>query len=145
MCLSQYWTNISSVFKNLSLRKKCQYSELFWSAFFPDFLTFGLNTEDTVHLSVFSPNVGKCGQNSDRNKSEHGIFSGSVYNWVWLYYHNICWSKWWTARNRRQSLIWHCLLINRNDTLFYRKLSRDINFCHLQEIYPKKYFQKSSP
>ena len=28
-----------------SLRKKCPYSELFWSAFFPHFPTFGLNTE----------------------------------------------------------------------------------------------------
>ena len=145
MCLSQYWTNQSSVFKNLSLRKKCPYSELFWSAYFTDFPTFGQNTEDTVYLSVFSTNVEKCGHNADRNKSEHGLFLGRVYNLVWLYYHNMYWSKWETARNRRQSLIWHCLLINRNDTLFYRKSSRDMNFCHLQEIYPKNYFQKSSP
>ena len=29
----------------LSLRKKCPYTELFWSAFFPHFPTFGLNVE----------------------------------------------------------------------------------------------------
>ena len=29
----------------VSLRKKSPYSDLFWSAFFPDFLAFGLNTE----------------------------------------------------------------------------------------------------
>ena len=28
-----------------ALRKKCPYSELFWSAFFPNFPAFGLNTE----------------------------------------------------------------------------------------------------
>ena len=27
----------------LSLRKKCPYSELFWSAYFPNFSAFGLN------------------------------------------------------------------------------------------------------
>ena len=30
---------------NLSLRKKCSYSELFWSTFFLHFSAFGLNTE----------------------------------------------------------------------------------------------------
>ena len=29
----------------LSLRKKCLYSELFWSAFFSHFPAFGMNTE----------------------------------------------------------------------------------------------------
>ena len=29
----------------ITLRKKCPYLELFWSAFFPHFLAFGLNTE----------------------------------------------------------------------------------------------------
>ena len=27
------------------------------------------------------------------------------------------------------------LIINRNDTLLYRKSSKDMDFCHLQEIY----------
>ena len=30
---------------NVSLRKKCPYSESLWSAFFPHFPAFGLNTE----------------------------------------------------------------------------------------------------
>ena len=45
-------------FNKVALPKKCPCSELFWSAFFPHFPTFGLNT----YLSVFSPNVGKCGK-----------------------------------------------------------------------------------
>ena len=47
------------------LCKKCPYSELFWSAFFPHFLAFRLNT-----LSVFSP----MRENADQNNSEYGHF-----------------------------------------------------------------------
>ena len=52
---------------NYSLRKKCPYSELFWSAFFR-------------HFPLFSPNVGKCRKNADQNKSEYGLFlcSGNI-------------------------------------------------------------------
>ena len=46
--------------------------ELIWSAFFPHFLSFGLNTGDTPYLFVFSPNAGKCGKNSDQNYSVYG-------------------------------------------------------------------------
>ena len=49
----------------LTLRKKCAYSELFWSAFFPYFPAFGLNT-------------GKCGKNAAQNNFEYGHFLGSV-------------------------------------------------------------------
>ena len=59
--------------------KKSPYSELFWSAFFPHFSAFGLNTErygeirrDAPYRSVFSPNGGKCGKNADQNDSEYG-------------------------------------------------------------------------
>ena len=58
-----------------TLRKKCPYSELSWSAFFPHFPPFGLNTP---YLSILSPNTGKCGKNVDQNKSEHGHFLRSV-------------------------------------------------------------------
>ena len=36
------------------LRKKCPYSELFWSAFYPNFPAFGLNTEryNCEHLPI---------------------------------------------------------------------------------------------
>ena len=54
-----------------TLHKKCPYSELFWSAFFPHFSAFGPNTP---YLSVFSPNARKCGKNADQNNSEHGHF-----------------------------------------------------------------------
>ena len=56
---------------NLPLHKKSPYSELFWSAFFPDFPAFGLNTE---RYYVFSPNAGKSGKNADQNNSEYGLF-----------------------------------------------------------------------
>ena len=55
----------------LPLRKKCPYSELFWSAFFPHFLAFRLNT-----LSVFSP----MRENADQNNSEYGTFY-AVISW----------------------------------------------------------------
>ena len=54
----------------MALRKKCPYSQLFWSAFFPHFPAFG--------LSVFSPNAEKCGKNADQNNSEYGFFLRSV-------------------------------------------------------------------
>ena len=60
----------SFVYNQYALRKKCPYSELFWSAFFPHFPPFDLNTE----LSVFSPNAGKCGKGTDQNNSEYGHF-----------------------------------------------------------------------
>ena len=47
--------------KTRTLRKKSPYWELFWSAFFPHFSAFGLNT-------------GKCGKNADQNNSEYGHF-----------------------------------------------------------------------
>ena len=39
-----------SFFSTCSRRKKSPYSELFWSAFFPDFPAFGLNTERYVNI-----------------------------------------------------------------------------------------------
>ena len=55
-----YETAVTNNQLNL-LRKKCPYFELFWSAFFPHFPAFGLNTE-------------KCGKNADQNNSEYGQF-----------------------------------------------------------------------
>ena len=46
----EYW--------ELSLRKKCPYSEVFWSAFFPHFPAFGLDTRE-IPPPVFSPSAGK--------------------------------------------------------------------------------------
>ena len=45
------------------------YLKLFWSAFFPHFPTFGLNT-------------GKCGKNEDQNNFKYGHFlrSGNYVN-----------------------------------------------------------------
>ena len=72
------WTR---VFRH-ALRTKCLYSELFWSTFFPHFPTFGLNT---VYLSVFNPNVGKCVKNADQNNSKCGNFfpawCSCILNW----------------------------------------------------------------
>ena len=57
--------NVKVGYSCLALRKKCPCSELFWSAFFPHFLAFRLNT-----LSVFSP----MRENADQNNSEYGHF-----------------------------------------------------------------------
>ena len=58
------------------LRKKCTYSELFWSAFFTHFPAFELNTER--YGEIFSPNAGKCVKNADQNNSEYGLFLRSA-------------------------------------------------------------------
>ena len=62
-----------------SLRKKCPYSELFWSAFFPQ--------SDWIrryipYFSVFSLNAGKCGKNADQNNSEYRHFLLSEFDLV---------------------------------------------------------------
>ena len=61
-----------------TLRKKCPYSELFWSSFFPHFPAFGLNTERYgVSLRIQS----KCGKNKDQNNSEYRLFVRSGSCW----------------------------------------------------------------
>ena len=53
----------------MSLRKKCPYLELFWSAFFPHFPAFGLNTE-RYEVAPYS--------------SEYGHFSCFIKNHFYL-------------------------------------------------------------
>ena len=52
-----------------SLRKRCPYSELFWSPFFTHLTAFGLNTP---YLSVFTPNAARCWKNADQKNSKYG-------------------------------------------------------------------------
>ena len=52
---------MNSTYLKRPLRKKSLYSELFWSAFFPDF-------------PVFTPNAGKSWKNADQNNSEYRLF-----------------------------------------------------------------------
>ena len=76
-----------------TLRKKCPYSELFWSKFFPHFPAFGLNTERYgVSLRIQS----KCGKNADQNNSEYRVFLRSDKNNIMN--HHALW------RNRLKSL-----------------------------------------
>ena len=49
------------LYKELTLRKKCPYSELFWS-----------------HFPAFGLNSVRMRENVDRNNSEYGHFSRSV-------------------------------------------------------------------
>ena len=83
----QIWLDYTSMAKNFSshqlfdlvtLRKKCPFSELFLSAFFPHFPAFGLNTERYFISSVFRLNAGKCGKKADQNNSEYRHFLNSV-------------------------------------------------------------------
>ena len=60
--------------ETLSLRKRCPYSLLVWSAFFLNFPAFGLNTEDTPSLKA-----GKCSKNADQNNSKYVHFLCSVW------------------------------------------------------------------
>ena len=53
--------NVKVGYSCLALRKKCPCSELFWSAFFPHFPAFGVNTR-------------KYGKNKDQNNSKYGHF-----------------------------------------------------------------------
>ena len=66
--------DIQSSYKDLHCIKKSVFG-VFWSAFFTDFLAFGLN------LSVFSPNAGKSGKSLDQNNSEYGLFLRRVTIW----------------------------------------------------------------
>ena len=64
--------------KSLTLRKTFPYLELFWSAFFPHFPAFGVNTKRYgVSLRIQSK-CRKCGKNVDQNNSEYGHFLRSV-------------------------------------------------------------------
>ena len=56
------------------LRKKCPYSESFWSTLFPHFPAFGLNTESYSVSLLIQCEYGKCGKNADQNNSEFGHF-----------------------------------------------------------------------
>ena len=63
------------------MHKKCPYSKLFWSTFFPHIPAFGLNTERyEVSLRIQS----ECGNIRTRNNSVFGHFScsakGSIYD-----------------------------------------------------------------
>ena len=55
----------------LTLRKKCRYSELFWSAF------SRIRTECGQMWSI-SPYLVQMRENADQNNSKYGHFSGSV-------------------------------------------------------------------
>ena len=68
---------LMKISKHRALRRKSQSSDLFWSAFFPHFPAFRLNTER--YLSIFSPNAGKCWKNADQNNSEYGLFLRNVF------------------------------------------------------------------
>ena len=58
-------------FLNLSLRKKCPYSELFWSVFFPIRTEYG-------EIQSISPCSVRTRENMDQNNSEYGHFSRRV-------------------------------------------------------------------
>ena len=63
------------IYEPLPLRKKCSYSEFFWSAFFSHFPAFGLNTE---RYGVSFRIQSECGKNADQINSEVGHVLHSV-------------------------------------------------------------------
>ena len=64
--------NVWRTFFNISLREKCPYSELFWSAF------FGIRIEYEEILCI-SPYSVRIRENAEQNNSEYGHFSRSAY------------------------------------------------------------------
>ena len=65
-------------FKLLTRRKKCPYSESFWSTFFCIFPHSEWIRRNREYPYVFGPNAGKCGKNTDQNNSEYGDIFRSV-------------------------------------------------------------------
>ena len=59
-------------FFNISLREKCPYSELFWSAFF----RIRIEYEEILCISPYSVRIR---ENAEQNNSEYGHFSRSAY------------------------------------------------------------------
>ena len=59
------------LYKELTLRKKCPYSELFWSAFSCIRTEYG-------EIRSISPYSVRMRENVDQNNSEYGHFSRSV-------------------------------------------------------------------
>ena len=86
-----------------TLRKTCPYSELSWSAFLQHFPEISLQSISRSisrsispkYLSVFSPNVGKCGKNADHKNSEYGHFFTQCYCHIFIHIE----SKWLLKRN----------------------------------------------
>ena len=56
---------------NITLRKKCPYSELFWFVFFRIQIEYG-------EIRSISPYSVQMRENADHNNSEYGHFSRSV-------------------------------------------------------------------
>ena len=66
-----YVSKTDALFKN-SLRKRCPYSELLWSAFFPIWTEYG-------EIRSISPYLVQMWANADQNNTEYGHFLRSDY------------------------------------------------------------------
>ena len=58
-----------------SLRKKCPYSELFWS-------TFSRIRTEYGEILLISPNSVRMRENADQNNSEYGHFLRGNFSWT---------------------------------------------------------------
>ena len=74
------WTLFTRWLLTQTLRKKCPYSELVWSAFLPHFLHSDWIGRDTLYLSEFSRNAQKCGQIQTRIFKEYQDWTALLYN-----------------------------------------------------------------
>ena len=81
----QITNSIKPFHTTYSLRKRCPYSELFYSVFLPHLLTFGLNTERYKVFLRIQSECGKMLKNADQNNSEYGHFLRSVISLYRLY------------------------------------------------------------
>ena len=69
-CFREGWPWVQNLVRRETLRKKCPYSELFWSVF------SGIVTEKEKIQSISPYSVGMW-ENADQNNSEYGHFSSS--------------------------------------------------------------------
>ena len=68
----------------MALRKKCPYSELFWSAFSHIWTEYG----EILRICPYSVRMR---ENEDQNNSEHGQFSRSVINLIQSFITIVVW------------------------------------------------------
>ena len=99
-----------------TLRKKCLYSELFWSAFFPHFLAFGPNTERYGVSLLLGPNARKCGKMRTRITPNTDTFYAVRTAQLWLFikgsatnFSNI-FCVWFFKKNCFHIITNHCLV-----------------------------------
>ena len=122
--IEYYKNHIWYFHKYFSLRKKCPYSELFWSVFFPH--SVRIRTE--------------CGKKTDQNNSEYGHFSRSV---LCMLYYLIPLDIYVITYNYIYSnYSYRCMLLLYYISLYFMLYLYSLNICDMMYIYYMTYMLK---